>query len=391
MPHDPDSHPTSDEDLFDAWLDAMVTGESTPVPGAPAGSSSVHPFDRVTSAARQFHGLAHAADATPRRSAPRPSQEKPMQNSIPSSAPVFAWPKPDTRPVVTFQAWASYALVAIVVAGLTLGIGRATDFFQSSTPPPVEETTIPFQGVFNIDGTPVPMGESSSIPYPNELNCTIEPLTRDEVVAHLQAANNATEPVYPSYPAAIVPSNEDAQAIMDTYRMWQACSLGGRSLSYVIQLMSPWHLVESGLAGFFRDPQTYEVVHPVSDDMIQAYADIAMMTDEEIILAYPPSTPTQEELDAYATQGANEQATYEARIVPLPDGATPVAAPAGGGFSPTIFATDIQIVGPDVATATAVFVNQETGEVSTNGDMTLRFIKVNGVWLIDYQYSGPKG
>ena len=270
---------------------------------------------------------------------------------------------------------------------MTLGIGRATNFFDTSTPPPVDEDIIAYSGYVNGEGTPVPMGESSSIPYPNSANCTINPLTRDEVVVKLQAASAATEQTYSAYAQAIVPSDEDSQAIMDTFRMWQACQLNGRALAYSMSLETVWYTAVASSWRFY--PADEAKPGETNDERIERFADIAILDEDEMDLLYPPSTPTQQDLDAYATEGAIEAATYQARVVPLPEGATPIAPPAGGGFSPTIFASDIQIGGPDVAYVTAVLVNQETGEISTNGNISMRFVKVNGVWLIDrYVSSG---
>ena len=385
------SFPTPREDLFDAWLDAMVTGMSTPETDALTSNSSRRPLDRVTSAATQFHGLVQAADA----SNPEPSRSSALEDfmqapfPVPSRTiprPAFTRPSSRSRPVATVQAWASYALLAVVVAGLTLCIGRATNFFETSSPPPVDEQIIPFSGYVNGEGTPVPMGESSSIPYPNGANCTINPLTRDEVVLHIQAASTATEQTYPAYEQAIVPSDEDSQAIMDTFRMWQACQLNGRAYAYSMSLETVWFTSTS--SPFFYSPGWNQPGETI-DERIERFADIAILDEDELDLLYPPSTPTQQELDAYATEGAIEAATYQARVVPLPEGATPIAFPTGGGFMPTIFPSDIQIGGPDVAFVTAVLVKQDTGEISTGGNISMRFVRIDGVWLIDrYEFSG---
>jgi hypothetical protein len=315
-----------------------------------------------------------------------------MQNTASSpnpvvAKPVFAWPKPDTRPVVTFQAWASYALVAIVVAGLTLGIGRATNFFDSSTPPPTNEDTIPFQGVFNIDGTPVPMGESSSFPVPNELNCTVEPLTRDEVVAHLEAANFDEQQTFESYERAIVPTDEDAQAIMNTYRTWQACQSGDHPMATYLALETPHYTAQFGLVAA-KKGATGDPTQPLSDERIQEMADEAVL-DSDVLLLTPPPTLTTEEVDAQIT--AEATAIAQRVVVPLPDGATPVTYDPTRFSISTIFASDIVIAGPNVALVMAVSVDAETGEILNSGQNEIRFVKVDGIWKIDQESRASRG
>jgi hypothetical protein len=367
--------PTSPTDAFAAWLDATTAGMSTPAPGTDAD------LDALQAAATRFHGLDSAAShhALATRSRTRPWEDI-MQNtasspSSPIAIPLATQPKSPTRPIIAVQAWASYALVAIVVTGLTLGIGRATDFFQMSTPPPVEETTIPFNSLTDDDGTPVPTGESSSYPIPNELNCTVEPLTRDEIVAHYEAANTATEPTYELYDRPIMPTTEDARGIIDTYQMWQACSVFETTLplAHALALVTPWYTAQSGHVAAGREVWG---VQTLNNDQIQELADIALSNGGYV----PDATPSAGQL---AIWEATEAARPEFTVVPLPEDATPYSRPFAQDVQ-AIFASEIKIVGPNSAEANVITVNATTGEVYGAADVvTLRFLKVDGVWLID--------
>jgi hypothetical protein len=276
----------------------------------------------------------------------------------------------------------SAVLVAILIAALAFGAGSVFDRLRDDGNPPPEQTTIPFAGFANDeiagDATPVPMGESSSIPYPNAANCTVTPMTRDEVVAHLEAANIATEPEYQYYERRIVPSEEDALGIMSTFRMYQACYQDGRTPAYSYRLETPWFTANSA----FVIPQFGLLERPVSDEQIQELADLAFLDADERALLYPLATPIQEDQEPPALVASPD-------VVPLPVGATPVAI-ASRGSIPTIFPENIEIVGPDHALATAVFADPETGIIDPGQVLYYDFVKVDGAWLLA-GYEEPEG
>lgn len=285
--------------------------------------------------------------------------------------------------VRTWERAANVLLIAAVVLALAAGLWRAADnlgFGIGSQPP--DDQSIPFGGALPQDGdgdtnalvpvatVPVDL-ETSSIPYPTADECVVEPMTREEVIQHFQMANMATAPESASYEQAIEPSGEDVAAIMQTFREWQACGLNERALAYPMQFETPWYTAN-------QSPLFYQNGRPVSDEMIEAWADVAL-TDE----AAPWDTPIYEP----ATPPA-EPATPAP--LPIPENATPAAAAPGGNSYPTMFPEDIIIIGPDTAIATVYFVNPETREVSVSGLFTLEFVKVDGQWLVN-EYRGGGG
>jgi hypothetical protein len=361
------------DDAFSDWLDAAAPGMSTPEATADAD------LEALQVASRQFHGLVDAANQHALAIRSRPKSWEDIMHTTLSSPPVSAFPPGSARthragPFVGSppRAWMSAALVAILLAGLALGFGSVLDRFRDEGALPPEQTTIPFAGFADNDlagdATPVPMGESSSIPYPNEANCTVTPMTRDEVIAHLEAANVATEPEYQYYERPIVASEEDALGIMSTFRMWQAC----RGLSHLFVLETPWFTANYSVA--FWNPERSRHERPMSDDRIQEVADIAILDEDQNLLLIRVATPAPEDIETIPGFATPD-------IVPLPDDATPVPIPSGGNW-PTIFPENIEIVGPDHAIATVVIVNSETGDVLPGVVLYYDFVKVDGKWLL---------
>ncbi len=144
----------------------------------------------------------------------------------------------------TWERAANVLLIAGVVLALAAGLWRAADMprFGIGSQPP-DDQSIPFGGVLPQDddgdtNALVPVAtvpadlETSSIPYPTADECVVEPMTREEVIEHFQMANMATAPESAHYERPIEPSDEDAAAIMRTFREWQACGLNGRALAY---------------------------------------------------------------------------------------------------------------------------------------------------------------
>jgi hypothetical protein len=223
-----------------------------------------------------------------------------------------------------------------------------------------------------VPATAVPDdAESSSIPEPTAEECTVDPMTRDDVIRHLTASNTATAPDIRLYEQPIQPSDEEALAIMQTFREWQAC----QGQPHRLRLQTPWFTLNHD-ATVFSDSQGNDI-RPVSDEAIAEAADAHMAGDIYLPAGQPgtpPPTPT------------------EPAIVTIPPGATPASRPPEGRSFPTIFAEDIVITGPDRATATAYLANTETQEVVPDTpDLHFEFVRVDGAWLIDGYREGGLG
>lgn len=212
--------------------------------------------------------------------------------------------------------------------------------------------------------------ESSSIPEPTRAECSVTPLTRDEVIQHFTESNTATAPDVVLYEQPIEPTAEQSRAIMGTFRAWQACQGTGAELRF----QTPWYTA-NGLGLVFHDADGRDI-RPLSDPEIARATD-AWLTD----LATPAAqlgTPVPE-----ATQP---------EIVPVPADATPVTRASGSRNVATIFAEDIVITGPDRATATAYFVDTTTRQIVPDGPaLQFDFVNVDGQWLIDGYREGGRG
>lgn len=379
-------------DVFADWLDAQVTGMSTPDHELEADSELAD----VCAAADQFHGLDQRLGQYATFVSPRSTSWEDIMRTHAGSLAITGSPVEiprESRSIVPFDrkapAWErvlSVVLAAVVVLTLGAGVLRVADIspIGGDEPP----ATTPFGG-FGLDdggdpGRIAPVAtvgvdqESSSIPYPTADECTVEPLSRDEVVAHLTLANMATEPEYARYEQTIEPSAEDAAAIMRTFRMSQACHLNDRAFAYGMGLETPWYTAD-------QSPLFLINGRPVSDELIEEFADIAIADGGSDIL-WPP---------VYGTPPADGPEGMDATpdMVPIPDGATPVAFPTNSaGNAPTIFAEDIMITGPDTARATVYFVNTETLEVSIHSpNVWYEFVKVDGQWLLDAYHQSQGG
>lgn len=385
---------TNDDRLLDPfidWLDASVAGTSTPGREAEGDPD----LSDICTAARQFHGLDARLEQYAVTVSPRTKSWEDIMSAHPAALETLgmgardrhASPPPSSVfTIVKIRTWeraANMLLVATLVLALAAGLWRAADHlgFGTRSQPP-DDQPIPFGGVLpEGDGdtnalvpvatVPVDM-ETSSIPYPTADECTVEPMTREEVIRHFQLANIATESQGVYYEQAIVPSAEDAAAIMQTFREWQACFLDGRALAYSLQFETPWYTGQDSSLFYHNE-------RPVTDEMIENWADIVLGAEAEI-----GGTP----VDEPATP-APLPAT-PARL-PLPENATPVAFPTGGAASPTIFAEDITIIGPDTAIAMAYFVDPLTREVFVTTPLTFEFVKVDGQWLINDSREGVGG
>ncbi len=384
-------------DPFIDWLDAYVAGMSTPATDAEADPE----LSDICTAARQIHGLDARLGQYAVSVSPRTTSWEDLMSAHPGALEPFGAgatdqpASPSTVPnVVVIRPWEralNALLIAAVVIALAAGFWRAADNFgfgNGSEPP--DDRSIPFGGMGPQDDdgdtnalvpvatVPVDM-ETSSIPYPTPDECLVEPMTREEVIQHLQMANVATEPERAFYERGIEPSEEDAAAIMRTFREWQACGLSGRAPAYQMQFESVWYAANQ--TGLFYDRQNEQYVRPVSDEVIEDWADIVVTDEADQDLGTP--TPATGTLPSLPVPPAR---------VPLPEDATPIMSEPGRTFFPTIFPEDIVITSPDTAVASVFFVDPETREVSVaSGQLTYGFVKVDGQWLIDTYREGLGG
>lgn len=377
--------PRDTANLFAAWLDADGLGTAHPEPRSDADLSA------ACEAARQIHdldaGLQRYASAVSPHHTRTWEDIMTARSELLSAAPASPVPLPHRSPskahrrnAVQWPAFANAIVAMTLLLGLSIGIWR-----QAGSPSPADWLNRPGNEprIMLPAASPSTATTSSSFPYPTSSECTIAPLTREEVRAHYEAANVAPAPSDVRYERAIEPSTEDAKAIMETFRMWQACRLGGRAMAYSLSMETPWFTTHS--MGWFFDwtTQPPQDRRPVSERTLAFLTDLALVDEADqatVRATYPdvyPSAPG----DASATPVASEPApTY----VPVPSGATPASGRDSEGRGlPSIFARDIRIVGPDRAQAAAYFVNEYTGEVATMSPQYIEFVKVDGRWLID--------
>lgn len=233
--------------IFNQWLDAVVGGRSAPPPTALDPT-----LQEASSAARQLHDLAQAADtASPHRSLPPTWEEFMHAHQLDASPPVASTSPPPTRSSrvkgsgypAAFNALTSrparlasnILLATIVLAVLLAGAWRAADSFRSG--PPEEPSTIPFGAFIQDNATP-----AAPLDLPTATDCTIEPLTVDDVLWYItdpyasQKKSPDAEPLanFPFQDPATPPatneplgpaSQEDLDEMVATQRMWMACVL----------------------------------------------------------------------------------------------------------------------------------------------------------------------
>ncbi len=363
MRHHDDQH-----DALNDYLDSLA---DTPSDGSLAENLDPALRDGVD----RFLGLAEQAGMRPGTSTqPRRST---MNATLPASTPLPI-PRRKPRRRLTPPAWTrhlhllSTGLLIVAVIALTYAV------FSANGPggggggdDSGNFATVPFATVPDD-------AETSSIPYPTTEECTVEPMTREELVTHLEEANTATAPEFKRYERAIEPTQEESEAIMAAYRQWQACSVGGINVAAQLELQTPWYTANS--LPVFYNYQTGAIERPINDDEIQEYADILLTGNDHAAIA---------QVTAVAATPPSEEATQSG--LPIPADATPFAFEGGRSF-PTIFAEDIVITGPDTAYAKVYFVNQNNGEISPDSpSVTYGFVKVDGQWLIDSYREGIGG
>lgn len=381
-------------DLFTDWLDAQVTGKSTPDHELAADPE----LAEICAAADQFHGLNQRLGQYASFSSPTSSSWEDIMATNPAMPVSATFPglaKERNAPT----RWAGGParqrfdrfVTGVLAAALIVAIGGGAWLSSNGNPfgggnePP---STIGYSGVGpQVDesnrivpqATVSPDDQTSSIPIPTAAECTVEPLTREEVVTQLTLANMATDEQRDFYEQPIEPTEGDATAIMHTYRMWQACGLSDLAFAYSMQFETPWFSADQSPL-FLMDGR------PVSDEMIEDFADIATADGGQQVLWPPiygsPSVYRPEEIR-----------TATPDLVPIPEWATPIVFSSDSTPNyATIFAEDIMITGPDTATATVSFVNSGTLEVSIHSpNVSYEFVKVDGQWLLNAYHESQIG
>lgn len=252
------------------------------------------------------------------------------------------------------------AVALILFAYLTLGNGGN----GSSGDDPTRFAAAPL-------ATVDPDEEASAMPYPGPEYCVVEPMSREEMIAHIQEANIATRPEFPLYEQAIQPTAEEIDAIIGAYDQWKACGLDTPETGtpYQLRHQSVWYSASS-LPVFYSMGDN---LRPVSDEQIESYVDGILEYEEA---KETPATP-----DATAATPPMMPERQAPVLVPIPDGATPVAQEGGRAF-PVLFADEIRITGPETASATLYWVDEQSRQITAGDMQVIQFVKVDGEWLI---------
>lgn len=242
---------------FDHWLDAMVSGMPAPETGKASDATTDPASSRdVQNAARQFHGLAARADRTTQEFATTTRLntiwEDIMDAQLAPTAAVTGntahGEAPGARagtgtierspvPLGRFQPIINGMLAAALILAVATGIWRAQDGFDlgfgngEDDQMPVQFSAMTGQGEATFEADPVPTADE----------CTIAPLTVDEVIEIFQkplvyiyepgnqivpmatpAAGALSEP-----PPVVRPEPSVIQEIVATQRTWLACMIAG--------------------------------------------------------------------------------------------------------------------------------------------------------------------
>lgn len=368
-------HNNDPHDALNDYLDAH-TGF------APADSRAGELDPDVRDGVERFLDLAERAGAIPgattQRRRPAMNATLPVGGSL--STPARAARK--KRPNLTLPTWTRH--LHMVSTGLLMLAVVALSFaaFGPNSPGGGGDDNGDGSGDGSGQFAAVPVATvpddavTSSIPYPGPEECTVEPMAREELIARIQEANVATEPELQLYERSIEPSDEDAEAIMQTFRESQACSWDtqGFGFAYEMQLQTPWYTANH--LPVFYNYELSTIERPISEEEIEAYADVLLTEATPVATSGTPPQMQEEEVP--------EQ-------LPIPDGATPVVLEGGRAFQ-TLFAEDIIIIGPNTATAQLYFVDEKTREVQVSDPLVLEFVKVDGQWLLhSSREGGPQG
>lgn len=365
--HDSDPH-----DALNDYLDLLA---GAPPPGSRAGDLDPELRDDVD----RFFDFAERPDMVPEQ--PR----RPDMNATLPASTALASSNRNPRRGVGMPAWTQHlhlvstGLLIVAVVALTFAVfsnGSLNGGNDGTGDGPNLNGAVPLATVPDD-------AHGASVAYPGPEECTVEPMTRDEIVAHLQEANVATAPQHERYEHSIEPSTEEADAIIQTFREWQACGLHTSETgpAYQLQLQSPWFSANQ-LPVFF-DYGLGVVQRPIGEDEIEAYAD-ALLSDD------PADDANTNEAPVYGTPPELHHEIATPDVIPLPDGATPIVFEGGRSF-PMVFAEDIGITGPDTAYAQVYFVDEKTGAVSPGLVLNFGFVKVDGQWVINTYREGLGG
>ena len=347
---------TRDHNQFDTWLDAYVAGRSTPASRKASTSENAD----VLEAARHIHGLAWHAEQNTGMSPPIATLPRNWKNFMNThtirSGPELAPPSPSPRTVLDPRPYRgarwhvafNVALAALVVLTIGTGIWRATDGFngldggdpsggnqQSAFAPETREWT-----PASSDATPN-QGEDMPL-LPTAEECTVEPLTIDEVLWYVEDPGGAnrsremeqsatpdsniepdqTDPggtpnrviansegvvstpsgqnpasmdrLSTSPPAAFIPgpaSPEQLAAIAGVQRMWMACALADSPLQRwalespelvgeQVQMLLPNFASREEARAILEEVEATGELEPSDDFWKQPNASYAMITSQ---------------------------------------------------------------------------------------------------------------
>jgi hypothetical protein len=260
---------------FANWLDAFVAGKSTPGQRDATDSGTFE----LSDAASQIHDLAGQTSRTPIDQSFPATWEDFMQARL-SSETVRPFPIPAALPSgpvsisrpgrdrgwVNLDRIAGVLVAAVLLIALSAGIWRVSGGGDGPPPEPTSELAALVQGTPDSAGTPSAV---ESVDLPTAEDCTVEPLTVDEVLWYVtdpaSALTNVPEPgktleelqtlewesklqeafadVTQEEMMPSLASAEDIEAASETQRMWMACVLA-ESYFQVWALESPY-LVQS--------------------------------------------------------------------------------------------------------------------------------------------------
>lgn len=365
--HDSDPH-----DALNDYLDSLA--------GAPPADSRAGDLDPdLRDGVDRFFDLAEQAGLDPRATTRTEQPTMATNLTLPASG-ATAVPPTRSRRRRSLPRWTEHLHLVSTALLIATVIALAVALFSANG---IGRNRGTGEGEPNGNFAAVPLAtvepdtETSSFPYPTFAECTVEPMTRAELITHLEAGNVATSPIYEVYERSIDPSAEDAQAIMQTYREWQACGLVGGGIQYQARFQTPWFTANS--AGIFWNYEQSDSDRPVSEADIENYVDLVLnpepVASPRAATGTPSSGPGKEQVQR----------------LPIPAGATPAYFEQGGRAFPTIFAEDIVISGPDTAFAVAYPVDEKTGEVVPGNSQAYYFKKVNGQWLLDTYAADSRG
>lgn len=194
---------------FDHWLDALVSGKPAPEADAASDSTTDPATSReVRDAARQFHELAARADRTTHEIATNTRLdaiwEDIMDAHLSPSATVSGHTRPGAAqnagvgtgaiarspvPLARFQLIINGVLAAALILALATGIWRAGGTFDLGFGNGGNGSPTQLAGLVNQDATPAtpdPSVVGSTVTLPTADECTVTPLTVDEVIAILK-------------------------------------------------------------------------------------------------------------------------------------------------------------------------------------------------------------